>query len=301
MASVTTVPETGHEGAGDVRDQLRRSGTISLLVHSFERFHGADGTTLARALGHSTLTTLIPAAIAVIGLVHVFDLEGLRAVLQDAAASFAPGPAGGILGEALRRAQPSSGAAALSVGVVVMLVSGTVGMTHLERAANRIYGVEEGRSVWRRLGLGLAMAATAELMLIGALGVIVAGGSVGDASTSGVTQGPTFWSLLRWPIGVGLVAVAMTLIFTFVPNRRQPGFAWLLSGTTVAVTIWVVATLLLGFFYERVSALDGSFDSLLGIVALLVWAYAAALGTLYGLSFAAQLEAERAAQKSDRE
>jgi YihY family inner membrane protein len=298
MSTVTTVPETGHEDAADVRDQLRASGTIALLVGASKRFHDADGTTLARALGHSTLTTLIPAAIAVIGLVHVFDLEGLRSVLQDAAASFAPGPAGSILGDALRKAEPSSGVAALAVGLAAMLFSGTMGMTHLERAANRIYGVEEGRSVWRRVGLGLAMAATVEVMLIAALGVIVAGGSVGDASASGAAKGPTVWAILRWPIGVGLVAVAMTVIFEVVPNRRQPGFSWLLSGTTVAVTIWVVATLLLGFLYERVSTLGGSYGPLLGIVALLVWAYSAAIGVLFGLSFAAQLEAERAAGKS---
>jgi uncharacterized BrkB/YihY/UPF0761 family membrane protein len=88
--------------------------------------------------------------IAVIGLVTTFDMPGFKGVLEDAADSFAPGPAGSILTEALVKAQPSSGPTALIAGLAGMLFSGTVGMTHLERAANRVYGVEEDRSARQR-------------------------------------------------------------------------------------------------------------------------------------------------------
>jgi uncharacterized BrkB/YihY/UPF0761 family membrane protein len=87
--------------------------------------------------------------IAVIGLVTTFDMPGFKGVLEDAANPFAPGPAG-ILTEALVKAQPSSGPTALIAGLAGMLFSGTVGMTHLERAANRVYGVEEDRSARQR-------------------------------------------------------------------------------------------------------------------------------------------------------
>ena len=72
-----------------------------LLRDAAVRLRAAHGTTYARALGHSSLLTLIPAVIAVIGLVAVFDLDGFARVLEDAATSFAPGPAGSILTEAL--------------------------------------------------------------------------------------------------------------------------------------------------------------------------------------------------------
>jgi YihY family inner membrane protein len=292
MSTVTTVPETHRQGAGDARDQLRRSGMVRLLGNAAARLRAADGTTYARALGHSSLLTLIPAVIAVIGLVAVFDLNGFARVLEDAATSFAPGPAGSILTEALASAEPSAGPAALLVGLAGMLFSGTVGMTHLERAANRIYGVEENRSPRQRIGLALVLAATVEVMLMIGLAVIVAGGSIGEGSNG--EAGGGLWSFARWPVGVGLVAIAMTIIFRVVPNRHQPQFSWLLSGTTVSVTAWVAATLLLGLVYEHASLLGEAFGPLVGIVALLVWAYATGLAVLFGLAFAAQLEAERA-------
>jgi YihY family inner membrane protein len=289
--SIVAVPETHHQGVGDAHDQLRRSGTLRLFRHAAVRLRAADGTTYARALGHSSLLTLIPAVIAVIGLVAVLDLTGFARVLEDAATSFAPGPAGGILTQALETA-PSAGPSALLVGLAAMLFSGTVGMTHLERAANRIYGVDEDRSARERLGLALVLAATVEVMLMVGLAVIVAGGSIGEGSDGGAGSG--LWSFVRWPVGVGLVAIAMTIIFRVVPNRHQPQFSWLLSGTTVSVTAWVAVTILLGLVYEHASVLGDAFGPLIGVVALLVWAYATGLAVLFGLAFAAQLEAERA-------
>jgi YihY family inner membrane protein len=293
-SSATTVPETHDQGAGDLRDQLRKTGTAHLFWDAANRFRAADGTSFARALAHSSVTTLIPAVIAALGLVTTFEMPGFKSVLEDAARAFAPGPAGGILTEALAQAKPSGGIAALVAGLVGMLFSGTVGMTHLERAANRIYGVDDDRRSWRRYGLALALAATVEVMLMVGLAVIVAGGPIGEGGDgSPLSQSSGIWSVLRWPVGVALVAVAMTIIFKVVPNRRQPQFSWLLSGTTVSVAVWVLATILLGLFYEHASVLSGSYGPLLGVVALLVWAYATGVAVLYGLAWAAQLEAER--------
>ena len=290
---VSTVPETREGGVGVAGEQLRRSGTVRLVRDAALRLRAVDGTTYARALAHNSITTLIPALIAVIGFVTAFHLEGMRTRLEDAAASFAPGPAGGILTDAITKAKPSSAALALLAGVAGMLFSGTIGMMHLERAANRIYGVPERRGVVRRYATSLALAATVEVMLIVALALIVAGGSIGEGS-NGVQPESGIWPFLRWPIGVALVAVAMTVIFKVVPNRHQPGFSWLLSGTTVSVVVWVVATMVLGLVYERVSSLGGSYGPLLGVLALLVWAFGTGIAVLFGLAFAAQLEAERA-------
>jgi uncharacterized BrkB/YihY/UPF0761 family membrane protein len=78
------------------------------------------------------------------------------------------------------------------------------------------------------------------------------------------------------------------------PRSRKPTTAGLLPGTTVSVAAWVAATLLLGLVYEHASLLGDAFGPLVGVVALLVWAYATGLAVLFGLAFAAQLEAERA-------
>ena len=294
MSVPTTVPETHGRSDDDAREVLRRVGLVRLSVNAGRRFHAADGTSYARALGLSSVLSLLPGLVGAVGLVTVFDLERTRAVLSDVLQSVAPGPAGSLLSEALRPG--SSAVTAMLAGFAGMLLSGTFTMVHLERGANRVYGVDEHRGVRRRFGTAFLIAASAGILLLIALGVIVAGGAIGDAGRSaGAPAGSStgWWSVLRWPIAIALVAGPMTMIFKVAPNRRQPRFSWLLSGTVVAVVLWIVVTLSLGLFYEHAQA-GNAYGQLLGVLAVLVWAYLTGAAVLYGLAFAAELEAERA-------
>jgi YihY family inner membrane protein len=296
MSVPTTVPETYAQGGDDVRDHLRRVGIVRLAINAGKRLHVADGTSYARALGLSSILSLLPGLIGVVGLVVVFHLEDAGAVLGDAIQSIAPGPAGSLLSQALR---PALGVAAVLGGLGGMLISGTFAMVHLEQGANRIYGVDEHRAGRERLLTALGMAATAGVLLVLGLAVIAAGGAIGDsARSSGAWTGPAsdVWSIVRWPIGVALVAVPMAMIFKIAPNRHQPRVSWLLPGTVVAVALWILVTLLLALFYEH-GPTEEAYGPLLGVIALLVWAYLTGVAVLFGLSFAAELEAERAGQQ----
>jgi YihY family inner membrane protein len=295
MSTATTVPETHGQSGDDARDQLRRTGLVRLLVDAGRRFHAADGTSYARALGLSSLLSLIPGLIGVAGLIAAIDVGNAQGRLADALRSLAPGPAGGTLSEALRAER--AGTVALLVGLLGMLVSGTLAMVHLERGANRIYGVEEHRPTRRRFAIAFATAATAGVLLMLGLLVIASAGAVGDPSAAGTSDSSSgVWEIFRWPVAVLLVAVPMTVIFRFGPNRRQPHFSWLLSGTFVAVALWIAVTVALTLFYEHAASLGESYGPLPGVVALLVWAYLTAVAVLYGLAVAAQLEAVRAGE-----
>jgi YihY family inner membrane protein len=287
MSVPTTVPETHGQTGDDAREQLRRSGVRSLALRAATRFHAADGTSYARALGLSSVLSVLPGLVAIAGIVSAFGLEE-RGLLARSLQTLAPGPAGRILLSGV--SEGGAGAVAIAWGVAGTVLSGTLAMVHLERGANRIYGVDEHRSGRRRFAVAFALAATAGLALLFALFVITAG-----EATAGSSAG-TAWTLLRWPVAVVLVAAPMTAIFRFAPNRRQPNPSWLLSGTVVAVALWLLVTVLLGLAYENVSAPGSTFGPILGVIALLVWAYLTGVAVLYGLAFAAELESERAGQ-----
>ena len=186
MSVPTTVPETHGQTGDDARDQLRRVGLIRLAINAGRRFHAADGTSYARALGLSSVLSLLPGLIGVVGLVIVFHLEDTGAVLADAIQSLAPGPAGTLLTQALRPGP--SGIMAMLGGLGGMLISGTFAMIHLERGANRIYGVDEHRAGRQRFLTAFRMAATPGVLLLIGLAVITAGGAIGDSAVT-----PTSW------------------------------------------------------------------------------------------------------------
>jgi uncharacterized BrkB/YihY/UPF0761 family membrane protein len=285
MAVPTTVPETHGVTGDDARDQLQRVGVTRLAVNAAHRFQSADGTSYARAVGLSSMLAVLP------GLIGLAELAasiggGSEGLLTEALLDLAPGPAGELLTSGVRADGPG---AALLWGFGGMLLSGTLAMVHLERGANRIYGVSEHRPAARRFLTAAALASTAGVVVLLALGVIVAGESTADAVTS-------LWAVLRWPIAVVLVGAPMTAIFRFAPNRKQPHASWLLSGTVVAVALWILVTILLGLAYENLSTVESTFGPILGVIALLVWAYLSGAAVLFGLAFAAELEAERAGQ-----
>ena len=301
MSATTTVPERyGSRDddafeADDAFEEVRRAGLFRLILDSIWRFRAADAMSYARALGLSAVLSLIPALIALVGLSTVIGSEAFRGIIRDTLQTFGPGPAGNILEGSLRAS--SEGWTAVWAGLAGMVISGTIAMVELERAANNIYGVLEDRPVFRRWLLAFLLALTVGVLMLTSFAVIAAGGAVGDAATrGGVVSGTAgqIWSIVRWPVGVLLIAVAMTVIFKIVPNRDQPPFGWLVSGTTVAVALWVGVTLLLSIFYEHASGLSQAYGPLLGIVALLLWAHLSSVAVLLGMSFAAELEARRA-------
>ena len=88
--------------------------------------------------------------------------------------------------------------------------------------------------------------------------------------------------------------LAVTTLFRWCPNRRQPRMSWLATGTVVAVVLWVVFTGALAAYYGSNTTAQQVYGPLLAVLALLTWAYLTSMALHLGLAFAAQLEAAQA-------
>ena len=293
MSHASFVPETGGGLRDEVREVIGDPGRRRIAVDGFRRFVAADCASHARALAYSGVLVFIPALIALIGLASVFGLQTIRSVVNSTIEGLAPGRSGEILTKAIEQGSKASGGRALIVGVFAAIVAGTFAMAQVERGANRLYGIEVDRPFVRRYLRALVIQLTAGSLLFGAVVLIAAGAGIAD-SLSGA--GRVVALVIRWPLGVALVAIALTLVMNLAPNRKQPSFWWLLSGTGLAVTSWIVSTVLLGLYFNLDSAASQTYGPLIGVVALLLWSYMTGISIYAGFAFAAQLEAERAKQ-----
>jgi YihY family inner membrane protein len=169
-------------------------------------------------------------------------------------------------------------------------------MALVQRGANRIYGLERDHRWLRRYARAFLLTISAGTLLVAAFVLLAAGTAVREAfGAAGVSdQLAEVWFWARWPVGILLVAVAITVIFKLAPDRRQPGSSWMAFGTAVAVVLHVGFTALLSAYFHFSEQLGETYGPLLGLVALLLWTYLTALALLLGLAFAAQLEAVRA-------
>jgi YihY family inner membrane protein len=185
--------------------------------------------------------------------------------------------------------------------MAAVLISGTTAMAQIERGANRAYGIRVDRPWFRRYARAFVVNVTAGLMLIAALVLMAAGPAISDAARSnGVNHtAATVFAWARWPVGIVLTLVAITAIFRVVPNRRQPRWSWLVSGTVVATVLWIAFTALLAAYFALDKDLGETYGPLLGIIGLLLWGYLTSIALLLGFAFAAELESRREQPRVD--
>ena len=105
---------------------------------------------------------------------------------------------------------------------------------------------------------------------------------------------------MRWPVGLALLVVAVTVLLRFAPRRRQPGLSWLGAGAAVTVLLWLVASGLLGLYVAVADTFGETYGPLTAVMALLIWANITGVALLAGVALSAQLEAVRAGEEDPR-
>ena len=178
------------------------------------------------------------------------------------------------------------------LGAAGALVTATTAMGQLERGLNRIYGVEQDRPTVQKYTRAFLLAFTCGALVAASFVALAWGRDLGDQIDNHLLS--TLWSWTRWPLAVGLIAVAVTLLFRWCPRRHQPSLSWMAYGATVSVLGWVVVTAALSLFFAVSTSFGDTYGPLAGMVALLLWAFLSSIAIFFGAAVAAQLEAVRA-------
>ncbi len=322
MSSVRAVPETqdmhGDElSAEDAWHTARRVGLWALLADSFTRFRYGDGFSHARAFALQLALATVPLIIARSGLAGAIGADSVAEVVARTVVAVSPGAGDQLLADVVDRgtnaprpATPgeepddevdrpgeSLGEAAVAFGLVTAFLAMTSAFAQLERGANRIYGTERDRPVLRKYARAATLTLTAGAALGVGLVLIVAGGPFGTALEEVYRWGDaaeTVWDVVRWPVGLAALVLAVTLLFRHAPRRRQPGLSWLALGAGLTVGLWLAASGVLALYVAVAAGFSETYGPLAGIMVLLLWATVTGVALLLGVAVSAQLEAVRA-------
>jgi YihY family inner membrane protein len=319
VSSVRAVPETtdmhGDDlSADDAWRTVRHAGLRALGRTAFLRFRYGDGFSHARAFALQLALATVPLIIAGSGLATAVGAESVAEVVARTVVAVSPGTGDQLLADVVDRAaapapavEPGEdeapdrpgedlGELAVVFGLVTAFVAMTSAFAQLERGANRVYGVERDRPALRKYARAAALTATAGVALGVGLVLIVAGGPFGDALEQVYRWGDaaeTLWDVVRWPVGLGALVVAVTTLFRFAPRRRQPGLSWLALGAALTVAAWLVASGAIAAYVSVSGEFSATYGPLAGIMVLLLWAFVTGVALLAGFAVSAQLEAVR--------
>lgn len=312
----TTEPETTVGGAegGQVPRRVRQLSWRTwrgVLVRSVQNFVNDNCSDWAAALTYYGVLALFPSAIVVVALVGlVFSGEQTVDTVVDLANQVGAGSVltddeGGVV-RVIRSVvtEQSNPQLLLSFGLLGALWSASGFIGAFTRASNAVYGVNEGRPVWRLRPLQIGLAAvTLVLLAVVALGLIVSGpvtDAVGDLiNAGGLTR--TVWSVAKWPVLAMIMMVLLSLLFWIAPNVRQPRFRWLTPGGGVALVSWAAASFGFGLYVANFSSYNTTYGSLGAAIAFLVWLYLSNSALMLGVQINAEVQRGRRLQAGDQD
>lgn len=261
------------------------------------RFRYADGFSFARALAFQVVLTVIPALIVAVAVAQRMEQNEFHRAIRGIADTIAPGPAGEVVRMALE--QGSRGGENLAViiaGGLAVLVSGASAMAQLQRAASRIYGIEDDRPTLRRYLVATGLMISVGSLLVVAFVLL----TVGDAIGSVLDDYGVVYTWGRWPAALLVSLLGLAALFKAAPNRSQPSLGWLATGSAIAVVSWAATTGILALFLTASGSFGDTYGPLAGMIGFLVWSYLSSIAVLVGLAYAAQLEAVRAGAPGPR-
>jgi YihY family inner membrane protein len=289
----------GEDFTVDRARRLLSSGVWQLLKSAFVRFRYGDGFSHARAIALQMCLSLIPLAIALIGLADTLGHRTTGTIASQIVLRLTPGHGDVVDGlvQQVQRRPGDAGQIALWLGLVTALVSLTTAMAQVERGANRIYGIQRDRPAPAKYGRALLLVLTAGLPALLGFLVLVGGGAVGRSLAVAYHWGddvPVWWTVLRWPLGLLLTWVSYTVLLARAPRRRQPSYSWLAAGGGIAIGVWLLVTVLLALYVGGSVTFRSTYGPLTSVLALLIWANLTAVALLFGAALCAQMEAVRA-------
>jgi YihY family inner membrane protein len=301
MSSANPVPETWDLTGSDVKETLGKTGNVRLLRDAFERLRASDGFSHARSMAFATSLILVQGVIALVGLASAIGEGRVSDAIVGMLKDVFPGPAGVVLTDAVKQAHEAGAqnrSLALWLGLVGAIITGTTLLGQIERAMNRLYGIERDRPTLRKYGRAFLLTISAGFLAVVAFVAMTLGRGLGSVFDDPAAR--DVWNVVRWPLAFAMLIGATACIFRWSPRRRQPGWSWLAIGALLSVVLVLVVTLALNVMFQISSTFGQTYGPLAGFVGLLLWTLLTSIALLYGVAIAAQLEAVRAGVPSPR-
>ncbi|MDX8349487.1 MULTISPECIES: YihY/virulence factor BrkB family protein [unclassified Cognatiyoonia] len=166
------------------------------------------------------------------------------------------------------------------VSITLALWSCRAGVSALIGGLNAIAGQRLRNGIWQTvvaflLTIALVSLAIVALTVVVLLPIALAFIPVAT-STAWVLEG------VRWLIALGVLIVALSLLYRFGPARTGGRGRWVTIGAFVVVILWVAASAGLSYYLTNFASYNEVYGSIGAVIGLLLWLYVSAYLILLG-------------------
>ena len=242
------------------------------------------------------LLAVFPAVAALVSLYGLFaDPNNIGNILQSLAGVL-PGGAIDVIGDQMTRVASQGGGKlgfAFITGLAIALWSANAGMKALFDALNIVYNETEKRGFITLNLVSLAFTLGAILLIILALVAI----AVVPVVLNFVGLGPMvekLISILRWPLLLVAVALAIALVYRYGPSRRKAKWRWITWGSAFASIAWLGVSILFSWYVSNFGSYDKTYGSLGAAVGFMTWIWLSMIVVLIGAELDSEMEHQTA-------
>jgi membrane protein len=246
----------------------------------------------AAQLAYYFLFALFPFFLVLTTLLGYLPVPNLMDRLMEMLAGILAGDALQLVQDNVREIVTSQRGGLLSFGILVAIWTSSSAVTAIVDGLNRAYDVEEGRPYWKVRLIAILLTVGISLFIIFSLILLTFGPQIGGWIADQVGLGTIFriaWNLLRWPVIVGLIILAMALIYYIAPDVEQR-WQWITPGSLVAVIGWLLASLGFSFYVNNFGSYNATYGSIGAVIVLLTWMYVSGFFVLVGGEINAEIE-----------
>ena len=176
----------------------------------------------------------------------------------------------------------------LSLGIILSIWTGSLGITAIIRAINKAYDVKKKRPYWRLKGLAIIFTIILALLLIIVLSMLVFGEIIANRlfSIFGATNILNhIWDLLRIIIPFTFMIVIFALLYKLSPTPEEGlniKLSQTLPGAIFTTTGWLLASMVFSYYVNNFGKYSKTYGSLGGIIILLIWLYITSIMIILG-------------------
>ena len=288
---------SSEEDEPDAPTQLNSSSWFGVLKRTLKEFRNDNVSDWAAALTYRAVMAMAPAVVVLVAALGLLGKSTTNKLLANIN-TLAPGGVHDVLKTMINNVQGkgSAGFAAI-IGIVLALYSASGYIAAFMRASNAIYGVGEGRPVWKTIPVRLAVTLAMVILIMVSAVIVVFTGPIADKIGSAIGVGHTavvVWDIAKWPVLIIIVSLMLAILYYASPNVRQPGFAWVSPGGVLGVIIWVVASALFAFYVANFGSYNKTYGALASVIVFLVWLWITNVAVLLGAEFNAEMQRARA-------
>jgi membrane protein len=260
----------------------------SAMKAIYQRVSNHRVLALAAGSAFYAVLALSPALAAGVSVYGLFADAKRIASLVGELSSVLPDAVTAVLRDQLQRLaeQPRSTLGlTLAASLALSLWSANRGTKAIIDALNIVYGVSERRGFVRLHLVSLAM--TAGTVLVAVLAVAA---TVVVPLAMAYIGFDAVLAVARWPLLYIVVTAGLAALYFLAPHRASPDWRWVIVGSAVASTLWLVSSLLFSWYAGNFAHYNKTYGSLGGIVALLMWLWLSTVVVLLGAEIDAEME-----------